>query len=192
MYDKELQQILDKINKYAPNADVTPVVEAYKLASQTFNYPLHIGITEAGTSFKGLIKSSIGLAKILDLGIGNTIRVSLTDDPIKEVIAAKEILKELHLIKNVPTFTSCPTCGRTAYNMIPIANAIEEYLNYVNKDIHVAVMGCAVNGPGEAKEADLGVAGGNGEAILFKKGQIIRKIKEENIIEELIKEINEF
>ena len=174
----------------ASNIDLT--YEAYKLASETFNYPLHIGITEAGTSFKGLIKSSIGLSKILDLGIGNTIRVSLTDDPIKEVISAKEILKELHLINNVPTFTSCPTCGRTAYNMIPIANQIEEYLNYVNKDIHVAVMGCAVNGPGEAKEADLGIAGGNGEALLFKKGQIIRKIKEENIIEELIKEIDNF
>ena len=172
----------------ASNIDLT--LEAYKLASETFNYPLHIGITEAGTSFKGLIKSSIGLAKILDLGIGNTIRVSLTDDPKKEVIAAKEILKELHLIKNVPTFTSCPTCGRTAYNMIPIAKEIEEYLNHVNKDIHVAVMGCAVNGPGEAKEADLGVAGGKGEVILFKKGQIIRKIKEENIIEELKTEID--
>ncbi len=172
----------------ASNINLT--LEAYKLASETFNYPLHIGITEAGTSFKGLIKSSIGLAKILDLGIGNTIRVSLTDDPAKEVIAAKEILKELHLIKNVPTFTSCPTCGRTAYNMIPIAKEIEEYLNHVNKDIHVAVMGCAVNGPGEAKEADLGVAGGKGEALLFKKGQIIRKIKEENIIEELKKEID--
>ena len=174
----------------ASNIDLT--IEAYKLASETFNYPLHIGITEAGTSFKGLIKSSIGISKILDLGIGNTIRVSLTDEPAKEVIAAKEILKELHLIKNVPTFTSCPTCGRTAYNMIPIANEIEKYLNYVNKDIHVAVMGCAVNGPGEAKEADLGVAGGNGEAILFKKGEIIRKIKEENIIEELKKEIDIF
>lgn len=174
----------------ASNIDLT--IEAYKLASQTFNYPLHIGITEAGTSFKGLIKSSIGLSKILDLGIGNTIRVSLTDDPKKEVIAAKEILKELHLIKNVPTFTSCPTCGRTAYNMIPIAKEIEEYLNYINKDIHVAVMGCAVNGPGEAKEADLGIAGGKGEAILFKKGQIIKKIKEENIIEELKKEIDLF
>ena len=174
----------------ASNIDLT--YEAYKLASETFNYPLHIGITEAGTSFKGLIKSSIGLSKILDLGIGNTIRVSLTDDPKKEVIAAKEILKELHLIKNVPTFTSCPTCGRTAYNMIPIAHEIEEYLNHVNKDIHVAVMGCAVNGPGEAKEADLGVAGGKGEALLFKKGEIIRKIKEENIIEELKKEIDLF
>ena len=172
----------------ASNIDLT--IEAYKLASEIFPYPLHIGITEAGTSFKGLIKSSIGISKILDLGIGNTIRVSLTDDPKYEIIAAKEILKELHLIENVPTMTSCPTCGRTQYNMIPIAKEIEEYLNYVNKKIHIAVMGCAVNGPGEAKEADLGVAGGNGEAILFKKGQIIRKIKEENILEELKKEID--
>ena len=172
------------------NIDLT--LEAYKLASQTFPYPLHIGITEAGTSFKGLIKSSIGISKILDLGIGNTIRVSLTDDPKYEVVAAKEILKELHLIENVPTLTSCPTCGRTQYNMIPIAKEIEEYLNYVNKKIHVAVMGCAVNGPGEAREADLGVAGGIGEAVLFKKGVIIRKIKEENILNELKKEIDLF
>lgn len=167
-------------------------LETYKLASETFTYPLHIGITEAGTSFKGLIKSSIGISKLLDLGIGNTIRVSLTDDPKYEVIAAKEILKELHYIDNVPTLTACPTCGRTAYNMIPIAKEIEEYLNFVNKKIHVAVMGCAVNGPGEAKEADLGVAGGNHEAILFKKGVVIRKIKEENILEELKKEIDLF
>lgn len=172
------------------NIDLT--LEAYKLASKVFPYPLHIGITEAGTSFKGLIKSSIGISKILDLGIGNTIRVSLTDDPKYEVIAAKEILKELHFKNDLPTLTSCPTCGRTAYNMIPIAKEIEEYLNYVNKKIHVAVMGCAVNGPGEAKEADLGVAGGNHEAILFKKGIIIRKIKEEDILQELKKEIDLF
>ncbi|MDE5855555.1 MAG: (E)-4-hydroxy-3-methylbut-2-enyl-diphosphate synthase, partial [Anaeroplasmataceae bacterium] len=172
------------------NIDLT--LESYKLASEVFPYPLHIGITEAGTSFKGLIKSSIGISKILDLGIGNTIRVSLTDDPKYEVIAAKEILKELHFKEDLPTLTSCPTCGRTAYNMIPIAKEIEEYLNYVNKKIHVAVMGCAVNGPGEAKEADLGVAGGNHEAILFKKGIIIRKIKEEDILKELKKEIDLF
>ncbi|MDE6047105.1 MAG: flavodoxin-dependent (E)-4-hydroxy-3-methylbut-2-enyl-diphosphate synthase, partial [Anaeroplasmataceae bacterium] len=172
------------------NIDLT--LEAYKLASETFPYPLHIGITEAGTSFKGLIKSSIGISKILDLGIGNTIRVSLTDAPKYEVIAAKEILKELHFKNDLPTLTSCPTCGRTAYNMIPIAKEIEDYLNYVNKKIHVAVMGCAVNGPGEAKEADLGVAGGNHEAILFKKGIIIRKIKEEDILKELKKEIDLF
>lgn len=174
----------------ASNIDLT--LEAYKLASQTFPYPLHIGITEAGTSFKGLIKSSIGITKILELGIGNTIRVSLTDDPKYEVIAAKEILKELHFLEDIPTLTSCPTCGRTQYNMLPIAKEIEEYLNHVNKKIHVAVMGCVVNGPGEAKEADLGVAGGKGSAVLFKKGEVIRKIKEENILEELKKEIDSF
>lgn len=174
----------------ASSIDLT--VKAYQLASQTFPYPLHIGITEAGTSFKGLIKSSIGISKILDLGIGNTIRVSLTDDPKYEVIAAKEILKELHFKEDMPTFTSCPTCGRTQYNMIPIAKEIEAYLNHVNKKIHVAVMGCVVNGPGEAREADIGIAGGKGEAILFKKGKIIKKIKEDNILEELKKEIDQF
>lgn len=174
----------------ASNIDLT--VEAYKLAAKTFPYPLHVGITEAGTSFKGLITSSIGLSKILDEGIGNTIRVSLTDDPKFEVMAAKEILKELHLKDNVPTLTSCPTCGRTQINLIPIAQEIEQYLQTINKNIHVAVMGCAVNGPGEAKEADLGIAGGIGEALIFKKGVIVRKIKEENIIEELKKEIDLF
>ena len=164
--------------------------EAYLLASKEFSYPLHVGITEAGTTLKGVIKSTIGLTKILSLGIGDTIRVSLTDDPVNEVIAAKEILLGLHLKDNVPTFTSCPTCGRCQYDMIPIANEIEKYLNKINANIHVAVMGCAVNGPGEAREADLGVAGGNGEAILFKKGQIIRKIKEADVVSEMIKEID--
>lgn len=172
----------------ASNIDLA--YEAYKLASEEFPYPLHIGITEAGTSFKGLITSSIGLTKILSLNIGNTIRVSLTDDPKYEVIAAKEILRELHLKNNMPTLTSCPTCGRTQINLIPIAKEIEEYLHTIKKNIHVAVMGCAVNGPGEAREADLGIAGGVGEALIFKKGVIIRKIKEENIIEELKKEID--
>lgn len=166
--------------------------KVYKLASETFPYPLHVGITEAGTAFSGLIKSAMGLDQILSLGIGNTIRVSLTDEPILEVRAAKEILNNLKLIKNVPYFTSCPTCGRTQYNMIPIAKEIENYLYTINKDIKVAVMGCAVNGPGEAREADLGVAGGIGEAILFKKGEVVRKIKEEDILSELIKEIDAF
>lgn len=174
----------------ASNIDLA--LEAYKLASETFSYPLHVGITEAGTSFKGLITSSIGLSKILSLNIGNTIRVSLTDDPRLEVKAAKEILKELHLKDNVPTITSCPTCGRTQIDLIPIAKKVEEYLYTVNKNIHVAVMGCIVNGPGEAKEADLGIAGGKGEALIFKHGVPIRKIKEENIFEELKKEIDSF
>lgn len=166
--------------------------EAYLLAASTFPYPLHVGITEAGTTFSGIIKSSIGISEILSEGIGNTIRVSLTDDPIYEVRAAKEILRNLGLIDNIPELTSCPTCGRTQYNMIPIAKEIENYLYTVKKDIHVAVMGCVVNGPGEAREADLGIAGGKGEAVLFKKGQVIRKIKEDNILEELKKEIDNF
>ena len=171
----------------ASNRDLS--YEAYKLASKTFDYPLHIGITEAGTDFKGLITSSIGLYRILSEGIGNTIRVSLTADPKLEVMAAKNILNELKLIDNVPTLTSCPTCGRTQINLIELAKKVEEYLYTVKKNIHVAVMGCIVNGPGEAKEADIGIAGGKGEALLFKKGVPIRKIKEENIIEELKKEI---
>lgn len=194
---KQHIDILEELDFYdivlslkASNADLA--CEAYELASKTFNYPLHVGITEAGTSFSGLIKSSIGLYKILSKGIGNTIRVSLTADPLLEIKAAKEILKEMHLIDNVANFTSCPTCGRTAYNMMPIAYEIENYLQTIHKNIHVAVMGCAVNGPGEAKEADLGIAGGKGEAVLFKKGIIVRKIKEENIIEELKKEIDNF
>ena len=174
----------------ASNIDLA--LEAYKLAAKEFNYPLHVGITEAGTSFKGLITSSIGLAKILDLGIGNTIRVSLTDDPKYEIMAAKQILSELHLKTGLPIITSCPTCGRTQIDLIPIAKAVEEYLQTVKKDIHVAVMGCAVNGPGEAREADLGIAGGVKEAIIFKKGKIIRKIKESEILEELKKEIDNF
>ncbi len=171
-------------------SDIDLAYESYKLAAQTFPYPLHLGITESGTDFSGLIKSSIGLSKILNLGIGNTIRVSLTADPVLEVKAAKEILKNLNLRTNTPNLISCPTCGRIQYNMIPIAKEIEEYLTGINKDITVAVMGCAVNGPGEAKDADIGIAGGKGEAILFKKGKIIRKIKEDSIISELKKEID--
>lgn len=174
----------------ASGIDLT--AEAYKLAAEAFPYPLHIGITEAGTSFKGLITSSIGISRILSENIGNTVRVSLTDDPKYEVMAAKEILKELHLKPNVPTLTSCPTCGRTQIDLIPIAKEIEAYLQTVQKEIHVAVMGCAVNGPGEAKEADLGIAGGIGEALIFKKGKIVRKIKEDEIIQELKKEIDAF
>ena len=164
--------------------------EAYKLAAEEFPYPLHIGITESGTAFKGLITSSIGLDRILSLGIGNTIRVSLTDKPEFEVMAAKDILKELKLIDDVPTLTSCPTCGRTQIDLIPIAKEVEEYLYTVNKNIHVAVMGCIINGPGEAREADLGIAGGKGEALIFKKGVPIRKIDEKDIIKELKKEID--
>ena len=172
----------------ASNIDLAK--EAYLLASNTFPYPLHIGITEAGTSFKGLITSSIGLTRILDEGIGNTIRVSLTDEPKYEILAAKYRLNELHLIKNVATVTSCPTCGRTEIDLLPIAKKIEDYLSTINKPIRVAVMGCIVNGPGEAKEADIGIAGGKGKAAIFKKGEIIKTVDEKDIIDELIKEIN--
>ena len=165
--------------------------EAYIKASKTFDYPLHVGITEAGTGFKGLITSSMGLQEILKEGIGNTIRVSLTDDPINEVKAARVILKELEL-KDMPVMTSCPTCGRTQIDLIPIAKEIEEYLYKVNKHIHVAVMGCVVNGPGEAREADLGVAGGKGEGLIFSHGKIIKKIKETEIVSELKKAIDEY
>ncbi len=172
----------------ASNCDLAE--EAYILASNTFPYPLHVGITEAGTDFKGLITSSIGLYRILSKGIGNTIRVSLTADPRLEVKAARDILKELKLINNVPVITSCPTCGRTQIDLIPLAHQVEEFLYTVKKDIHVAVMGCVVNGPGEAREADLGIAGGVGEALIFKKGVPLRKVKEEDIISELKKEID--
>ena len=165
-------------------------LQAYKLAAETFPYPLHIGITEAGTAFKGLITSSIGLSKLLELGIGNTIRVSLTGDPLDEVKAAKVILNEEGLMDHMPILTSCPTCGRTQIDLIPLAKVVEEYLYTVNKKIHVAVMGCVVNGIGEGKEADLGIAGGKGSAVIFKKGVPVRTIKECDILEELKKEID--
>ena len=164
-------------------------LEAYEEAARTFKYPLHLGITEAGTAFSGTIKSSIGLGTLLRENIGNTIRVSLSDDPVYEVKVAKEILKDCNLLKNSPTLVSCPTCGRTQIDLIPIAKEMEDFLQTLNADITVAVMGCAVNGPGEAREADIGIAGGKGEAVLFKKGQVIRKIPQEKIVEELKQEI---
>ncbi len=172
--------------------DMNLMIEAYRLAAKTFNYPLHLGVTEAGTAFSGGIKSAMGIGILLHEGIGNTIRVSLTDNPILEIQAAKEILKNLGLKDKVPNLISCPTCGRIQYDMIDIAKKIEAYLLKVNKTINVAIMGCAVNGPGEAKHADIGVAGGKGEALLFRKGQIIKKIKESEVYDELIKEIDNF
>ena len=164
-------------------------LEAYEEAARTFKYPLHLGITEAGTAFSGTIKSSIGLGTLLRENIGNTMRVSLSDDPVYEVKVAKEILKDCNLLKNSPTLVSCPTCGRTQIDLIPIAKEMEDFLQTLKADITVAVMGCAVNGPGEAREADIGIAGGKGEAVLFKKGQVIRKIPQEKIVEELKQEI---
>ena len=164
-------------------------IKAYEEASKIFPYPLHIGITEAGTSFSGTIKSSIGLGILLREGIGNTIRVSLTDNPIEEVKVAKEILKDCNLLPNLPKLVSCPTCGRTQIDLIPIAKEIEDFLSTKKGNITVAIMGCAVNGPGEAKDADIGIAGGIGEALLFKKGKIIKKIKQNEMIEVLKQEI---
>ncbi len=189
-------EILEKLDFHdiaislkASNLDMC--IEAYEKASETFKYPLHLGITEAGTAFSGTIKSSIGLGLLLREGIGDTIRVSLSDNPTEEVPVCKEILKNCGLLKNSAKLISCPTCGRIQYDLIPIAKEMEKFLQTLNSDITVAIMGCAVNGPGEAREADIGIAGGVNEALLFKKGEIIRKIKQENIIEELKKEILE-
>ena len=189
-------EILEKLDFYdiaislkASSLDMC--IEAYEKASEVFKYPLHLGVTEAGTAFSGTIKSSIGLAVMLRQGIGDTIRVSLSDDPIEEIPVCKEILKNCNLYNKSPKLVACPTCGRIQYDMIPIAKEIESFLLALESDITVAIMGCAVNGPGEAREADIGIAGGIGEALLFKKGEIIRKIPEANIVEELKKEILE-
>ncbi|PKK98274.1 MAG: 4-hydroxy-3-methylbut-2-en-1-yl diphosphate synthase [Tenericutes bacterium HGW-Tenericutes-2] len=172
--------------------DMKLMIEAYRLAAKTFPYPLHLGVTEAGTAFSGAIKSAMGIGILLAEGIGNTIRVSLTDNPVLEIQAAKEILKNLGLKDKVPNLISCPTCGRIQYDMIDIAKRIEEYLLKINKTINVAIMGCAVNGPGEATHADIGIAGGKGEAILFRRGKIIKKIKESEVYDVLVEEINNF
>lgn len=171
------------------SSDVRMMIDAYRLMSEKVDYPLHLGVTESGTPFRGTIKSSIGIGTLLAEGIGDTIRVSLTSDPIEEIKVAKEMLKALGLRKGGLEFVSCPTCGRTQIKLIEIANEVERRLEGNNKDIKVAVMGCIVNGPGEAREADIGIAGGKGEGIIFKKGEIIKKCKEEDLIEELMKEI---
>lgn len=170
-------------------SDLDMCIKAYELAAETFDYPLHIGITESGTNFGGTIKSSIGLGILLREGIGNTLRVSLSDNPVQEIRVAKEILKNCNLYNGAVTFISCPTCGRTCVDLLPIAKEIEEFCNTIHSDIKVAVMGCSVNGIGEGKEADIGIAGANNEWILFKNGEIIKKIPHENIIEEYKKEI---
>ena len=171
------------------SSNVLQMIDSYRLISQNTNYPLHIGVTEAGTIWRGTIKSSVGIGTLLCEGIGDTIRVSLTGDPIEEIKVGREILKSIGLIKEGIEFVSCPTCGRTKIDLIKIANQVEKLLENSNKLIKVAVMGCVVNGPGEAREADIGIAGGNGEGLIFKKGTIIKKVKEENLVEELMKEI---
>lgn len=171
------------------SSDVNKMIQSYRLAAEKCNYPLHLGVTEAGTERMGLIKSAIGIGSLLCDGIGETIRVSLTDNPVKEIEAAKDILKCIGKRKGVQ-FVSCPTCGRTRIDLVRAANEVENALKDVEKDIKVAVMGCVVNGPGEAREADIGIAGGDGCAVIFKKGEVLRKVKEEDIVSELLKEIS--
>ena len=164
-------------------------IKAYELASKTFPYPLHVGVTEAGTALGGTIKSSLGIGTLLYEGIGNTIRVSLSDDPVEEIKVAKILLKELGLLKGVPTLVSCPTCGRIQYDLIPIAKEMEDFLKDIHLDITVAIMGCAVNGPGEARHADIGIAGGVGEGLLIKHGEIVKRVKQEDMVQTLRDEI---
>lgn len=173
------------------SSDVKTMIQAYRLMAEKSSYPLHLGVTEAGTERMGLIKSSVGIGSLLLDGIGETMRVSLTDDPVKEIYAAKDILKAIGLRKGIQ-LVSCPTCGRTRIDLIKTASEVENAIKDIDKDIKVAVMGCVVNGPGEAKEADIGIAGGDGCAVLFKKGEVIRKIKEEDIVSELIAEIEKY
>ena len=171
------------------SSTVSTMIKAYELAAEKCDYPLHLGVTEAGTERMGLIKSAAGIGSLLLRGIGDTIRVSLTDDPIKEVYAAKDILKAIDIDTSGIKFISCPTCGRTKIDLIAIANEVQERLRDCKKDITVAVMGCAVNGPGEAREADIGIAGGDGAGLIFKKGEIIKKVPEELLVESLLEEI---
>ena len=169
-------------------SDLNLCIEGYEEAANTISYPLHLGVTHAGTEFSGTVSSSIGLGVLLREGIGDTMRVSLSADPVKEIKVAKEILKDCRLYQS-PTLIACPTCGRIQYDLIPIANEIEDFLQTIKKNITVAVMGCGVNGPEEAKHADIGIAGGVKEGLLFKKGQIIRKVKQEDIVRDLKEEI---
>jgi (E)-4-hydroxy-3-methylbut-2-enyl-diphosphate synthase len=171
------------------SSDVKMTVEAYRLISKKVDYPLHVGVTESGTFLNGTIKSSIGIGSLLLDGIGDTIRVSLTDNPVEEIKVAKAILNNIGLRNFGVKFISCPTCGRTKIDLIELAKKVENALAGMDKDITVAIMGCVVNGPGEAKEADIGIAGGTGEALLFKKGEIIKKIPEDKIVEILLQEI---
>jgi (E)-4-hydroxy-3-methylbut-2-enyl-diphosphate synthase len=170
------------------SSSVKNMVEAYELASQQCDYPLHLGVTEAGTERMGIIKSSAGIGALLIKGIGDTIRVSLTADPVREIYAAKDILKSLDMIDGIQ-FVSCPTCGRTKIDLIKLANEAQERLKDCNKNIKVAIMGCVVNGPGEAREADIGIAGGDKEGLIFKKGEIICKVPEEKLLDALVEEI---
>lgn len=171
-------------------SDVPMAIAAYTKAAESFRYPLHLGITESGTLYSGTIKSSAGIGALLSLGIGNTVRISLSADPVEEVKVARELLKTFGLISNAPTLISCPTCGRLDIDLFSIANEVEEYLSKLKVPIKVSVLGCAVNGPGEAKEADIGIAGARGEGLLFRYGEMVRKVPEAELVNELKKEID--
>lgn len=171
------------------SSTVGTMIRAYELAAERCDYPLHLGVTEAGTERMGLIKSAAGIGSLLMHGIGDTVRVSLTDNPVKEVYAARDILKAIDVDKSGVKFISCPTCGRTRIDLISLANEVQEKLADCDKSITVAVMGCIVNGPGEAREADIGIAGGDGMGLIFRKGEILRKVPEEQLLDSLMEEI---
>ncbi|ENH97486.1 4-hydroxy-3-methylbut-2-en-1-yl diphosphate synthase [Gracilibacillus halophilus YIM-C55.5] len=171
-------------------SDVNLAIEAYEKAAEHISYPIHLGITESGTLFAGSIKSAAGMGAILSKGIGSTMRISLSADPVEEVKVAKELLKTFGLASNAATLIACPTCGRIEIDLISIANEVEEYISTIKAPIKVAVLGCAVNGPGEAREADIGIAGARGEGLLFRHGEIIRKVPEEIMVDELKKEVD--
>jgi (E)-4-hydroxy-3-methylbut-2-enyl-diphosphate synthase len=171
-------------------SDVPMAIAAYSKAAKVFNYPLHLGITEAGTLFTGAVKSAAGIGTLLNMGIGNTLRISLSADPVEEIKVARELLKTFGLITNAATLVSCPTCGRLDIDLFSIANEVEDYIAKIKVPIKVSVLGCAVNGPGEAREADIGIAGARGEGMLFRYGEMIRKVPEAELLNELKKEID--
>jgi (E)-4-hydroxy-3-methylbut-2-enyl-diphosphate synthase len=171
-------------------SDVPMAIAAYTKAAAAFSYPLHLGITEAGTLFSGTVKSAAGLGTLLHMGIGSTIRISLSADPVEEIKVARELLKTFGLITNAATLVSCPTCGRLDIDLFSVANEVEQYIEKLKVPIKVSVLGCAVNGPGEAKEADIGIAGARGEGMLFRYGEMIRKVPEADLVSELKKEID--
>lgn len=187
-------EILDKLNfedivVSIKISNVPKMLDAYRKFNEISDIPLHIGVTESGTEKSGTIKSAVGIGALLAEGIGDTMRVSLTADPVEEIYAAYDIQKVMGLRRTTVEIISCPTCGRTQIDLIPIANEVEKRTRNLKRPLKIAVMGCAVNGPGEAREADIGIAGGKGEGLIFKKGEIIRKVKENEIVEELMKEI---
>jgi (E)-4-hydroxy-3-methylbut-2-enyl-diphosphate synthase len=187
-------RLLEKYNFFnivisVKSSNVIKNIESYRILAKETEYPLHLGVTEAGTAFSGTVKSAIGIGSLLCDGIGDTIRVSLTGSPIDEIKVAKEILKDCGIRKEGIEIISCPTCGRTNIDLISIVREAEKRFSSINKPIKVAIMGCAVNGPGEAREADLGIAGGSGEGVIFKKGEIIRKVPEEKLLDALMEEI---